>query len=49
MKRNFLSLDEEERKEALEAITFEELSISFVFDEDNNNTSNTIENVEWKK
>lgn len=29
--------------------TFEELSISFVFDEDNNNTSNTIENVEWKK
>lgn len=28
---------------------FEELSISFVFDEDNNNISNTIENVEWKK
>ena len=37
------------RKKNSNGNTFEELSISFVFDEDNNNTSNTIENVEWKK
>ena len=29
--------------------TFEHLSISFVFDEDHNNTSNTIEDIKWRK